>query len=102
MSEFSTKFFTVDKQHKMFIAEMSDLQGDSYHSINHQLYPDACDVGIELISQNTGAETTWYVDYEIRSQDEDNELQVTVYAPTNETICENRQLTGWSIHILND
>ena len=96
--QLSTKQFTSDPKRKMLIAEASDL-GRNYLI---QVWPDACDVGIEIVSQNTGRHSRWVQTEEKRSNDLDNELLCTIYEPTRETLRTEPQLKGWTVHILND
>lgn len=97
--QFSTERFTVAAAKKLFISELSDLtQGNPFH----RLHQDACDEGLVLISQNTNRESTWYVDHEERSDDEDNELLAYHLFPTPETLKKVPQLTGWEMVLIND
>ena len=96
--QLSTRQFTTDAKQKMFIAEVSDL-GRNYLI---QVWPDACDVGVEIVSQKTGRHSRWFQAKEERSNDEDAELLATIYEPTRETLRTEPQLKGWTVHILND
>jgi hypothetical protein len=89
--------FTPDLQRRMLVAEHSDLRNVS---LQQPLYDDACDVGIALYNPRTHALTRWHFVREER--DGEGELQVTIFHPTPESLRNYPQLSGWSIHVLND
>lgn len=70
----SSKRFTYDKADRTFTAEASDLGGDL-----GQVYPDACDVGLTLISEKTGREVVCRVAHEERNAE--GELLWTILEP---------------------
>lgn len=97
----STDQFTVSKPNKTLITEISSI--NEKHTFI-RLYPDACDIGFELISHVTGRSSKWYEDHYVYQDEgtEDQELAATVFLPTEDTLRKEPQLLGWSVHILND
>lgn len=93
----STKQFTY--KNNTFIAEASDLSGGE---LFHQIYPDACDAGLVLVSSVTGKESTWYVDEYEYTKDEDHELVAYHLLPTEETIRKIPSLINTKMVIFND
>lgn len=92
----STERFTHNKGAKMFVAEISDLGGNVFG----QIYPDARDLGIILVSDKTGAETKWAMSREMRNWEGD--LDGWVLIPIAETLRKTPALLGYEVHILND
>ena len=91
----STSKFTFAKNSKRFIAEISELG----YNVFGQIYPDACDRGIVLVSEKTGAESKWVEDRQLMAGDE---LGGWVLIPTAETLRKTPALRGYEVHILND
>lgn len=60
MAAYSSKLFNYDSASRIFTAEASQL-GPVGRSIFHQIYKDACDAGITIISDRTGAEADYYI-----------------------------------------
>lgn len=79
MQQLSTKDFTFYKG--AFVAEVSDLGG---HLPTDPIYPDAFDVGFQMMSEKTGKVATFYFAREHR----DGEGGIThwTYLPTSETV----------------
>ena len=92
----STSKFTFAKDSKRFIAEASELGPNMFE----QIYPDACDQGIVLVSEKTGVETKWVEDRQL--WDWEGELGGWVLIPTAETLRKVPALRGYEVHILND
>ena len=92
---YSTSKFTFAKDSKRFIAEASELGPNMFE----QIYPDACDRGIVLVSERTGAESKWVEDRQLMAGDE---LGGWVLIPTAETLRKVPALRGYEVHILND
>lgn len=88
--------FTYNKDRKELVAEISDLGDNAFG----QIYPDACDYGLILISHVTGRETKWVVTEERRNAD--NELQYWALIPTAETLRREPATRGHTIVVLND
>lgn len=95
---YSTEQFTISE--KCFISEASDLERG--RNLFKQIYPDACDEGLELISQRTGESSKWYVTNTEYSNDEDRELQAWHLKPTPETLRKHPRLQGYTMTIFND
>ena len=57
--QLSTRQFTYYPRDRQFVAEMSELAMGGRRRIWHQIYPDACDVGINVVSHRTGKEVTY-------------------------------------------
>ena len=57
----STSKFTFAKTNKRFIGEISELG----YNVFGQIYLDACDRGIVLVSEKTGAESKWVEDRQL-------------------------------------
>jgi hypothetical protein len=64
------------------------------------LYDDACDVGIEMFNPRTGVMTRWYMQDEVR--DNDNDITHWTFRATSETLRKHPQLKDWRVDILND
>lgn len=98
--QLSTRDFTVATGKPMMFAEASSLGFRAGQVPGGQLYDDACDEGITLISHRSGDKTHWY-----RTQEGlvvAGELQGWIYKPTTETLRKQPQLKDWEVHILND
>lgn len=97
---FNTKIFTYDVSKKCFVAEMSDL-GRDYPFV--QIYNDACDEGLELVSEITGNVSKWFVNsHEYTGIDDDRELVATVLKPTPESVRKYSALKECTMIIFND
>lgn len=94
-----SNIFSVDKAAKMFIVEDSTLLGN-YPNMYGRIFPDACDKGFRMVSQNTGQICDWVEREEVR--DREDELEVTIFEPTREALRRMPQLKGWTVHVLND
>lgn len=57
--QFCTRNFTYYTRERCFVAEMSTLDQGGRRSIWERVYPDACDIGITLVSHRTGEEVTY-------------------------------------------
>lgn len=91
----STSKFSCSKDAKRFSAEISSLG----RNVFGQIYTDACDQGIILVSEKTGAESKWAVEREVRLNDD---LDGWVLVPTAETLRKIPSLRGYEVHIWND
>ena len=81
---------------KTFTADMSELGSRVFQ----QIYPDACDLGITMISYKTGVEAKFVVQSENR--DIENELLSWTLIPTTETLRKIPHLEGVKVIIFND
>jgi hypothetical protein len=97
----SSDLFTFDKRKKMIVGELSELSCRQTESFG-QVWDDAADYGFVIVNRKKGTEACFAVSREIRSNDEDRELQVIVLVPTNETLRRHPALRGWEVHVLND
>jgi len=107
----TTKLFAYDKGTKTFFQEMSTLEGNADESdpsrktkarslVFHQVYPDACDEGMTLVSARTGEE----VDYVVIEQERavDGELESWTLVPTKQALKRVPRARGTKIIIWND
>jgi hypothetical protein len=62
MAHMRTELLTYDKKTKTFIGEASDFPNVSSF---HRIYPDACDVGVTLISHKTGKEADFVLNEQL-------------------------------------
>jgi hypothetical protein len=65
-----------------------------------QIYPDACDQGVLVVSEKTGKVAKYAVERELI--DGEGELQGWQLAPTRETVRQLPSLAGKSLMIYND
>jgi hypothetical protein len=94
----NTDQFTHDKQGKVFIAKISNLELNEFQ----QIYDDACDEGLVLKSGKSGRLSRWCVTGDETTQDEDHELIAWHLTPAPETIREFPGLKGYKMVIFND
>lgn len=94
------RMFTHDTKTNHLCTEASDLQKngeDLFHRI-----PNTNQIGLTVVSHRTGREATWCVIEEIRSNDEDWELQGWKLVPIRETIQRIPILASTTMTIYND
>jgi hypothetical protein len=89
----STRQFEVNPQTKQMSAEMSELRGFV------QIYPDACDEGLRIVSHVTGEESKWVV---VREKRHEGEVCSWTLIPTQDTLRRLPQLRGWHVEVFND
>jgi ribonuclease HI len=89
--------FTWSKDRRVFSAEVSDF-GPGFHF--GQIYSDACDEGLRLVSSQTGSEVTFYVSE--REQDGEGDLVAWKLRPTVESLRKNPQIADVEMVIFND
>ncbi len=92
----STQALVVYKAKKLLFGEIAELGVKQFERV----YPDACDLGMVLVSHKTGKATTWVID-EVRF-DSDGSILEWHLIPTNDTMRFNPELIGWTLHIAND
>jgi hypothetical protein len=93
----STARFSWLKESRCFAAEASELP----HSFAPgQIYPDAADEGLVLMSARTGEEVRYYLHHIDKSAD--NEIQGWNYLPVPEDARRIRGAAGTSVLIIND
>jgi len=90
--------FTVNKEHKLYFAEASDLGIPPWQAPGGQLYDDAADNGLTLY--NTRGDSIHWVESEPVM--EDDWVAAWVFKPTTEALRAIPKLEGWELHILND
>ena len=93
----TTSLFLYNKPNRSFLADASDLGNGP---LFHRIYPDACDVGITLISHQTGKEVTYYLEKEGRNRD--NEVTHWILKPTPESIRKVPACRHTYVTIFND
>lgn len=98
---FSTSQFHWSPDSGLFSQELSSLNVKPTQSPFHQIYPDACDEGITLISEVTGKEATYYVDT-IDKDGSDEDTYGWNLLPTPETIKKLPQLKNSRVLLIND
>ena len=97
-AEYSTKLFTHDKENKIFIGELSELDKNVFK----QIYEDACDEGLTLISEKSGNKSDWFVSNFEYVNLPDKELLAIHLLPTPETIRKFPGLKNYNMVLLND
>lgn len=95
MKQYNSKLFTFDANKKTFTAEDSDLGGAEFDTV----FGDGRQAGLQLVSERTGAVSTWGVTHEtIR----DGELMYITLTPTPDTAAKFSGLANHSMIIFND
>lgn len=98
----NTDYITYDKEKNVFVGELSDLNARSSPESPtfHQIYDDAADVGLVLISHKTASEATFYLYNEVYGAED--EFLYYELRPTPETIRKYPQLKQSKVLIYND
>lgn len=97
---FSTKLFSYDARRKEFYTEMSTLEASATERrVFSQIYEDACDEGLTLVSHATGKEVDYVVS---KIKRKENEIQSWELIPIAKSIRRVRQCAGTRIIIFND
>jgi hypothetical protein len=99
MQVFNTSRFSWSETNRTLVTEASDIQFNPARDM-HQIYVDACDVGIALESHKTGAVATFYFDR--ADVDGENDISAWVFLPTTETVRKLPHLAETSVIIFND
>ncbi len=94
MIRLSSNQFTYHKG--AFVAEVSDLGG---HLPADPIYPDACDLGFQMVSEKTGRVATFYFSREHRA---DGDITHWTYLPTPESIRALGLSSEVRVEIFND
>jgi hypothetical protein len=99
-SVFRTAQFDFDKKSKLFTQEISTLcQGQRRLPVFTQIYDDACDIGLKLISDHTGKEIVFVV----AGEDTDGEdIHGWRLEPTTESIRKVPECANLKMLIIND
>jgi len=96
--QYSTDYFSHNKNEKKLVSEYSDLRLRQFH----RLYDDACDVGLALYNPKTGSVTRWYLDNDEYTSGPDRELVCSNLKPCDESIRKYPALKGYQMIIFND
>jgi hypothetical protein len=91
----STRQFTWNKATETFSAEISDLGNPFVNA-----YPDACDVGIVLVSHVTGKPAMFVQVSE--SRDIEGDVMDWTFRPTSAALRTNPLLSNVKVVIFND
>ena len=92
----NSKNFTWLAVDRVFVIEMSELGGFS------QIYDDAADRGITMVSNKTGKEVTFYVSDAETEMNVEGGINNWLLRPTAETIWKIPKLRGVTIKVFND
>lgn len=94
----NTSKLTWVRQSRSFVAEASDL-----HSCDepHRIYQDAADIGLVLVSAETGREATYVMNLE-PNKDAEGEIVSWEFQVTPETVRKLPQLRDTKVIIYND
>ena len=95
MTTHNTRQFTYDGLNKRFAADVSDLGSNPFV----QVYPDALDQGIRVVSEKTDQEAIFVVD---RENYNDDGLQHWMLIPTRDSVKKNPTLRGVSMILFNN
>lgn len=96
---FDSSEFSYHKESKTFSAELSDFNG-RVRKFFGQIYDDACDVGLEVVSNKTGKSVKFYLSEE--ETDTEGELCLYRFLPLDEYVRKNPALAGMSVILFND
>ena len=99
----TTKQFDYDAASRLFTSEMSILSNGGRLPVFKQIYPDAVDQGLTLVSHRTGRE----VDYVVVKVDmagcpEDFEIAGWRLEPTAQSVRKEPACRGTQLLIIND
>ena len=93
---FSSKYFSYSRQLNLFATELSVLA--HVGQVWDRIFPDSADQGFEVVSENTGQASTWFVD---RVDVREGEIQGWNLKPTLATVAKLPQLRGARILVVN-
>lgn len=93
---YSTRQFLPHAKTMSLTAEISELGGLRFI----QAYPDACDIGIDIVSHVTGKESRWVQVQE--SRNDDGDITDWKFVPTADTIRKIPSLRNWKVVVFND
>lgn len=88
--------FDYDHDTNTFTAWASELGSRMFG----QLFEDACDVGLTIVSGRTGSISSFYISEEQR--DDDNDISAWYLKPTNETVKRFPLLKDATVVVFND
>ena len=85
-------------RNRTFVAFASDI-AETRPSLFKQIYPDACDAGLVLVSHRTGREADFVVSEVKKSEDG---IESWTLVPTAAALRQDRHLAGIQVLIFND
>jgi hypothetical protein len=93
---FNSKLFSINPKTREFVADASDLGNFKLDRI----YPDACDMGFEMVSHRTGQSVKWYLMTEMYNGDGD--ITAWSFNLTPESARKYPDLANWVVLVFND
>lgn len=96
MRHISLKQFAFDPKTRILSADISDLGPYPLY----QVYNDACDEGMTVVSHHTGIEVTFVVNRV--ETDGGGDILKWELVPTDQSLRLHRHLAGMSIYLYND
>lgn len=96
----STKKFNYNVKDKQFVAELSDLEDSNKELAWERVYTDACDLGLTIVSENTGKYVTFVINES--KYDDEGDLLYYVLGPTAKSMKEVPECKGLSMILFND
>lgn len=96
---YSSALFSYSSTKRKLVCEISDLARVGCSCFG-RIYPDACDEGIIVVSEETGQEMTFALDH--IEHDRENEIVEWVLLITPESLRKFPALVGLKVVILND
>jgi hypothetical protein len=95
---YSTASMTAVGDERVLVAEASSLCGGQGIECG-QLYDDACDVGIELVSHRTGQRARMHL---VERPNDGDGIKRWEFEFCGEEVRRRPKLAGWKLHVLND
>lgn len=96
--EFSSKQFTVTDGGKSLCAEASEL----FNRHLQPIYNDACDVGLAIKSERTGAVVVYVMSRPVFRDDIDHELTHWEYEPADFSVRQFPDCAGTKLTVFNE
>ena len=97
---FESKLFTFNPMDRVFSTDASDLDLKPGQVPYSQIYDDAVDAGMIIVSQKTGYVAMFYLAAVVR--DADCDVVSWLFTPTTETLRARPELEGWKAMVFND
>ncbi|TFG98706.1 hypothetical protein E4H12_05255 [Candidatus Thorarchaeota archaeon] len=96
----SSALFTIQQDTKEFVTERSTLDANSEGRTEGAVFNDSADLGFIIVSTKTNEEATFA---QCRKEyDNEGDLLVSHYSPSNDTLRRLPHLKDWSVAVLND
>lgn len=92
----SSRQFSFNSTTKQLSAEISDLGPGAIIRV----WPDSCDVGVEVVSEKTGAHVKFFVSH--THVDPEGDVQYYDLKPTPESLRKVPAVKGMSMILFND